>query len=403
MPDEYEIGPIEAGEERQFIEAALNAFLDDLHEEDAALWARMLEPERTLVARADGAIVANSALITMRLAIPGGVVPMAGVTAVGVDPVHRRRGLLDRLMRGHLTAIHERGDEALSALWASEAGIYGRWGYGQATRVADIEIRSPDARLLAGAPPGRPRTGAVPDLIGHLRTVYAAIQPGYPGLYARDDVLWDDAIADFEHRREGFGSLRALASDGGYALYAVRDKHVDGRPEAEIRVRELMAAMPEDRAILWEHLLRLSLTRSVQWSLAPEDEPLPHMLTDSRAVRARLGDGLFVRLVDLPRALAQRTYAAPLDVVLDVADTACPWNAGRWRLAADASGATCERTEAAADLALSATELGAAYLGGTPLVLLAAAGRIDERTPGALATASRAFKGLREPWCAAPF
>jgi predicted acetyltransferase len=178
---------------------------------------------------------------------------------------------------------------------------------------------------------------------------------------------------------------------------------VDGRPEAEVRLRELMAATPEDRAILWEHLLRLSLTRTVHWPLAPEDEPLPHMLTDSRAVRARLGDGLFVRLVDLPRALAQRTYAMPVDVVLEVADDVCPWNAGRWRLAADAGGATCERTEAPADLALSVVELGAAYLGGTPLALLAAAGRIEERTPGALAEAGRAFRGLREPWCAAPF
>lgn len=400
---EYEIGPIEPGEERRFIEAASEAFLEDVHEEDAALWTRVLEVDRTLVARSGGAIVANSGLITMQLAIPGGVAPMAGVTAVGVDPVHRRRGLLDRLMRGHLGAIRERGDEALSALWASEAGIYGRWGYGQATRVADLEVRSPDARLLSGTAPGRPRSGSPADLLGHMRTVYAAIQPGYPGLYARSDALWDEAIADFEYRRDGFGSLRGLATDGGYALYAVREKHVDGRPEGEIRLRELMAATPEDRAILWEHLLRLSLTRSVHWPLAPEDEPLPHMLTDTRAVRGRLGDGLHVRLVDVPRALAQRTYAAPVDVVLDVTDAACPWNAGRWRLAADTAGASCERTDAAADLALSATELGAAYLGGTPLALLAAAGRVEERTPGAVAAASRAFRGLREPWCGAIF
>src|SRR5687768_6652929 len=115
-----------------FLDAADRAFLEDPHEEDLALWSRMLEPDRTLVARSGGAIVATSALFTMRLAVPGGVAPMAGVTAVGVDPVHRRRGLLDRLMRGHLAAVRERGEEALSTLWASEAGIYGRWGFGQA-------------------------------------------------------------------------------------------------------------------------------------------------------------------------------------------------------------------------------------------------------------------------------
>jgi predicted acetyltransferase len=401
--DEYEIGPVDTGEVTAFLHATEDAFLQDVHDEDVALWSRMLEPDRALVARSRGAIVATSGLFTMRLAVPGGVAPMAGVTAVGVDPVHRRRGLLDRLMRGHLAAIHERGDEALSALWASEAAIYGRWGYGQATRNADLRVRSADARLLAGPAPGRPRAGSPSELLPELRAVYAAVQPSYPGLIARDDLMWEERIADFEHRRRGFGQLRALATDGGYALYAVRKQDVDGRPEDEIRLRELIAATPQARAVLWDHLLGLALTRSVHWPLAPEDEPLPHMLGDSRAVRAYLDDALYVRLVDLPRALAQRSYSAPVDVVLDVTDDACPWNAGRWRLAADTGDATCERTDAASDLALSATELGAAYLGGTPLALLAAAGRVQERTPGALAAAGTAFKGAREPWCAASF
>jgi predicted acetyltransferase len=400
---EYEIGPVDAGEVTALLHASEGAFLEDVHDEDVALWSRLLEPDRTLVARSGGAIVATSGLFSMRLAVPGGVAAMAGVTAVGVDPVHRRRGLLDRLMRRHLAAIHERGDEALSALWASEAGIYGRWGYGQATRNADLRIRSADARLLAGPAPGRPRAGSPAELLPDMRAAYADVQPSYPGLIARGDLMWEELIADFEHRRDGFGQLRALATDGGYALYAVRKKDVDGRPEDEIRLRELIAATPEARAVLWDHLLGLSLTRSVHWPLAPEDEPLAHMLGDSRAARAYLDDALYVRLVDLPRALAQRSYSAPVDVVLDVTDDVCPWNAGRWRLAADAGGATCEPTDAAADLALSATELGAAYLGGTPLALLGAAGRVQERTSGALAAAGTAFKGVREPWCAAIF
>ncbi len=403
MGDEYEIGPIAADEVIAFLHATEHAFQHDVHDEHVALWSRMLEPDRTLVARSGGAIVATSALFTMRLAVPGGVAPMAGVTAVGVDPVHRRRGLLDRLMRGHLAAIHERGDEALSALWASEAGIYGRWGFGQATRSADLHATSADARLLAGRPPGHLRAGSPPELLPALRAAYEAVQPSYPGLIARGDLQWEERIADFEYRRDGFGHLRAVATDGGYALYAVHNKDVDGRPAGEIRLRELIAATPAARAALWEYLLGLSLTRSVHWPLAPEDEPLPHMLGDSRAVRARLGDALYVRLVDLPRALTQRSYSAPVDVVLEVADDVCPWNAGRWRLAADRDGATCERTEAGADVALSATELGAVYLGGTPLALLAAAGRVREDTPGALAAAGTAFKGAREPWCAAIF
>jgi predicted acetyltransferase len=401
VPEEYEIGPIGADEIPRFIRTLADAFQEDLHDEDAELWGRMLEPERVLVARSGGAIVANSALFSMRLAVPGGVVPMAGVTGVGVDPVHRRRGLLGRLMRAQLAAIHERG-EPLSALWASEAGIYGRFGYGQATRAADLHVRSTEARLPA-PPTDRPRAGEPADLLGEIRVIHDAIQPGRPGMIERSDLFWEDVIADFEHRREGAGRLRALVADGGYALYAVKEQALEGRLEHEVQIRELVTASPAPHAVLWEHLLGLSLTRSVSWPLAPADEPLMHMVTDSRAVRTRPGDALYVRLVEVGRALAARTYGAPLDVVLDVADEVCPWNAGRWRLAADATGATCERTGEPADLALSATELGAAYLGGTPLALLAAAGRVEERTPGALVTASRAFRGLREPWCAWPF
>jgi predicted acetyltransferase len=402
--DDYEIGTIEPDEKRAFFEAASEAFQDELNDDDVALRERQIEPERTLVARSGGAIVANSALITMRLAIPGGaVVPMAGVTAVGVDPVHRRRGLLDRLMRGHLTAIHERGDEVLSALWASEAGIYGRWGFGPAARLADLTVRSPEARLLAGPPADRPRAGAPADLLPDMRAIYDAVLPHRPGLLARDDLGWEDRVHDPEHRRGGAGRLRGLLTDGGYALYAVREQDTDGRPDGIVELRELIAATPTASAVLWHHLLSLSLTRTVRWESAPEDEPLAHMIDDARAVSSRVGDGLYVRLVDLPRALTLRTYDAPVEVVMEVADPVCPWNAGRWRLAAGPDGATCEPADAAPDLAMSATELGAAYLGGVPLALLAAAGRVEERTPGAVAAASRAFRGVCEPWCAETF
>jgi Sterol carrier protein domain len=122
----------------------------------------------------------------------------------------------------------------------------------------------------------------------------------------------------------------------------------------------------------------------------------------ARIARAReliAADGLWVRLVDLPRALRERTYSAPLDTVLEISDEVCPWNAGQLRLAWDGSSATCEPTGAAPDVKLSAAELGAAYLGGTTLASLAAAGRVRERSAGALDAASVAFGGTVQPWC----
>ena len=392
----YELRAIEPAETRAFIDALIDAFQGEPQDEEITLWSARLEPERTRVTTYEGAIVGTSGLFTLRLAVPGAVVPMAGVTAVGVDPVHRRRGLLDGMMRGLLDEVRERGDEAISALWASEAGIYGRWGFGSATRWAEVTVRSHEAQLRR-PPSDRPRGGDPKALLPELRAVYDAL-PRRPGMLERDDQSWGEVLMDVEAHREGAGRLRGLVCDGGYATYAIRKHDIDGHADDIVELRELHAAGPDAAAVLWDHLLKLSLTRSVKWWSGAEDLELPHMLYDARAVTMRLDDGLYVRLVDLPRALAQRTYRAPVDVVLEVADDVCPWNAGRWRLAADATGATCEPTTAPADLALGVLELGAAYLGGTPLATLGAAGRVEEATPGALAATSHAFLGERPPW-----
>jgi predicted acetyltransferase len=400
---DYEIRPIRTDEVDRFMAAFVDAFHMEPRDEHLALWRRQLEPERTLAAFAEGELVATSGLLTRELAVPGAVVPMAGVTAVAVQPVHRRRGLLDRMMRGHLAEIRERGVEAVSALWASEAGIYGRWGFGPATRIAELTVRSSEAILRDGPPEARPRTGPPGELLGDLRRAYDAALPSRAGLLARDDLAWEESLSDSEADREGAGRLRALVADedgapAGYATFAVRKRQAQERPDDVVELRELVASTPGAARVLWAHLLALSLTRSLHWPGAPEDEPLAHMVTDARAIETRLGDALYVRLVDVPRALAQRAYAGPLDVVLEVEDATCPWNAGRWRLRAEADGARCEATDTAPDLALTVTELGAAYLGGTPLAVLAAAGRVRARSPERLAAVSHAFQGARAPW-----
>ena len=400
---EYELRAIRADETEAFGRALAEAFQFDPREEELALWVELIDPERTLAAFVGYEMVATSELKSLRIAIPGAVVRMAGVSAVGVHAAHRRRGLLDRMMRTQLEAIRERGTEAIASLWASEAGIYGRYGFGLATRIAELTVRSAEASL-SGVPEARPRTGAPADLLPAMRAVHDAFLPTWPGTIARDAKDWKVATIDFEADRDGAGRLRALVADGsggpeGYALFAVRKGGADGSPDDVVVLHELVATTPAARATLWEHLLRLSLSRSVRWARAAADAELVHMLADSGAVTSKLKDGLFVRLVDLSGALGARVYCAPVDVVLEVSDELCPWNARRWRLAGDQTGATCERSAAPADIALGARELGAAFLGGTTLAALAAAGRVEEHSPGAVAAASCAFRASREPWC----
>ena len=392
---------IEGGEVEAVLAALADAFLEDLDQGEAALDAKVVEPERTLVARDGGRIVACGAIVSRELTVPGGPLPVAGVTLVGVAPTHRRRVLLSGMMRRQLAAMHAAG-EAVAALWASEAAIYGRYGYGLATHQARLEVRTREARMRPDVErAGAPRIMPAADARSRIAAVHEAVRTRRPGMLARTGPWWDLRLYDPEDWREGAGTLRAavLDDDAGYVLYAFK-QNWDVGPDGELRLRELVARTPAAAAALWGFVLEVDLVRRASWFLAPADEPLPHMLDNARAVTsARVGDGLWVRLVDVPRALRERTYSAPFGVVLGVADAICPWNVGRYRLSWDGSDAACEPTADEPDLELSAAELGAAYLGGTTLAQLAAAGRVCARSEAALQSASLAFRGTVEPWC----
>jgi predicted acetyltransferase len=320
------------------------------------------------------------------------------VTLVGVRPTHRRRGLLSTLMRRQLADVHDEGREAVAALWASEPIIYGRYGYGFATAAGLLKV---DKRRVALRKPSSAQVEllAPGDALDAMRAVHDALRPQVPGMLDRDGPWWEDRLRDHESDRGGLQPLRAAVTDDAYALYAVKPDFGEDGPAGKVQVREVLATTADARAAIWGYLLGLDLTVELSWELAPSDEPLPHMVANAADASLRIGDGLWVRLVDVGRALAARAYREPLEVVIEVADDVCPWNAGRWALRWDGSTATCAPTALPAALELGAAELGAVYLGGTTLDQLARAGRVRELRGGALAAASRAFQGERAPWC----
>jgi predicted acetyltransferase len=398
-----EAAPITPDEVPAFMETLYQAFHGELHPDDLAVIGPLVEPERTLVFRDGGRIVATAGIFSRRLTVPGGELPVAAVTHVGVLASHRRRGLLTGLMRRQLADVHEAGTEPVAALWASESAIYGRFGYGMATRSAEIEVAVPAARLRE-PPAARARLGTPVDEQPAMAEIYEAARRDYPGMLDRTEGWWARRTSDPEHRRDGAGPMRAAVVDGAaYALYGVQTRFGSGGPEGKVMVREMVAATQEGNAAIWAFLLGLDLTRHVVYDLGASDDPLQHMVTESRAVQMNVGEALWLRVVDLPAALAARAYAVPFEVVLDVADEVCPWNQGRWALAWDGSAASCEHTSRPADLELSAADVGAAYLGGPPLAVLARAGRVRELRAGALTTASLAFRGERDPWCPETF
>jgi predicted acetyltransferase len=243
-----------------------------------------------------------------------------------------------------------------------------------------------------------------------LAKVYDAVLASRPGMFGRNDAWWRSAIFDPADDRHGASPLRCLLAEDasgprGYALYAGVDTWTGFLPENVLTVRELMAADPAASAALCTDLLSRDLTTEFRLPHRPVDDPLLYQLADPRRTRPKLNDNLWVRIVDLPRALAGRRYSCPVDVVLEVRDEILPANAGRWRLSTTAAApggglaASCVPASSPADLALDVTELGAAYLGGTRLGALAGSGLVTELRPGATRQLSAALTWDPAPWC----
>ena len=363
------------------------------HPDDLEVELALVDPARAYGAEVDGRLVATAASFDFRMAVPGRVAPVAGVTWVGVLPTYRRRGLLGALMERQLTDLHESG-AAVAALWASEGAIYGRYGYGVASWNLAVTVPRGAAFRLPVPPGDLDLVDPQADL---LAETYERVAARTPGFVSRDERWWAYRLHDPAHARGGATALQCVVTDGGYVLYAVQGSWTEGLPTGVVHVRELVAQDLGARLRLWRHLLELDLTGEVRArALAPDDPLLLSALAEPRAAGARVRDSLWVRLVDLPEALRSRTYAADVDVVLEVVDERAPWNTGRWRLTGDRTDAACVRTQDAADLVVGPEDLGAAYLGGTPL----RARPVEERTAGALDVASTAFGPIgAAPWC----
>jgi predicted acetyltransferase len=357
--------------------------------------------ERMHAAWSNGAVVGGAAAFTFNMTVPGGDLPTAGVSVVGVYPTHRRRGVLRSLMRAQLDDAHERG-EPLAALWASEETIYGRFGYGLAALCGEINLAHEyTAFAQPFEPAGTVRFLEPDEALEAIPPVFERIRLDSPGMFSRNRLWWEHReIKDPEERREGAGPKRWVAYEQGgtiegYAVYRHKPGWDGGSTIAELRVLEALASTPEATRDIWAFLLAVDWKANLTASLLPPDHPLFLLLATPRRMRYRMGDGLWMRLVDVGAALSGRRYSEEDALVLEVQDDFCPWNEGRWAL----EGGTATRTDAEPDLRVPVQSLASAYLGGIPFSSLARAGRVEELKRGALMRADRLFMWDRHPWC----
>ena len=364
----------------------------------------VFEPERSIVATDGDLVVGHAAAYTRELTVPGAILPAAHVSLVGVVPTHRRRGVLNRMMKRQLGEIAEAGRESISVLWASETGIYPRYGYGLAAQRLQVEVmtREVGPPALPEGYDGTLRMVKPLEAIPELGKVYEQLRAGRTGWSNRDERWWKFVLDDFESQRNGATEQYGVIHDTphgptGYALWRTKGSWDAHGPNDETKIREVVAADPQTYAALWRFLLTIDLSRTARAGYLAVDEPLLHMVAEPRRLGTRLAEALWLRIIDVPAALAARRYLCPVDLVFEVTDALLPKNGGRWRLTGGPGSASCTRTDDPADLACTALELGAAYLGGTSLAALAAAGRVRELTAGSVDAASAAFGWHRLP------
>ncbi|HEX7611976.1 MAG TPA: GNAT family N-acetyltransferase [Candidatus Limnocylindrales bacterium] len=387
-------------------------FSEDTSDELIKRIEAVSDKERFVCAMEDDQFVATGGVFGVHLTVPWGDMPAGGVTWVSVLPTHRRRGLMSQMMRRMIDDCHRRG-EPIAMLWASEGAIYQRFGFGVGTFSVNLEAE-PKAFRFARDWPIEGRFRLLPAGEGRevVEPVYEAARAQRSGFLSRTPDWWLGILPDAEKDKKGGEAKRLVVyeTDAGaeaYAVYKTKPEWgVSGRSH-QLIVDEAIGSTPSGTREIWRYLLSVDLVRTVKTRRLPSDHPLLVLAAEPRRLGATMGDGLWIRILDVAAALQGRKYGIDGHgrgrVTFDLRDEFCSWNAGRWSLEVEDGRALVTRTDTEADLALDANDLASLFLGGFTATALSAAGRVVEMRPGGLSTADSLFPTALKPWCPQEF
>lgn len=373
-------------------------------DEDLESLAGLMDPNRMFGAYDGDQIVGSAGNWTLEMTIPGGTLPAAGVTLIGVLPSHRRQGILRKLMKELLKDAEERS-EPIAILWASESNIYQRFGYGFATRQGWISMQRDRFQLLDDSPPtGKVRLVSKTEAFELFPPLFDHVRLRTPGMLVRTEAGWQHRFRDPEKEREGaspnfYAVLELNGEPAGYAVYRVKPEW-SGHPKGKVQVSDLVSTSPEATREIWRFLFGVDLVETVESSLIlPEDDPLQLMVTEPRRLRFHVQEALWLRILDLRTTLEARSYSGTGSVVLEVEDDMYPQNHGRWLVEVSGGKATVTNTDRAADAKLHIRDLAATYLGAFSMANLVSAARVAELAPGAAGRFDALFRTSVAPCC----
>ncbi|MCX4824058.1 GNAT family N-acetyltransferase [Streptomyces sp. NBC_01142] len=403
---------VTASEFPDWLRALATGFLRPpvVSDEEAAERLAHIDLPRVRGAFDSGRCVATFRSFAQQLTTVGGAALTASaVSNVTVSPTHRRRGLLSTLMTADLAEAKERGD-VVSTLIAAEYPIYGRYGFGPAAQTTEWAIDVPraglDPRWSGPGDGGRIELVDGSDVRKLGPELHERLAARQHGVVSRDELWWQVNTGETQYPSQPwtepfYAVYRAAGGEiEGLMAYRADDKWGDAKqPLNTASVRDLIALTPAAERALWHYVCSVDWITTVKSGYRAPDDLLPLLLPDPRAARILTqADFLWVRILDVVRALEARTYATSATLVLELHDAA-GLAGGRFRLDASPDGAVCAPSAQSPDLTLDVRELGTLYLGDESAVRLAALGRIEEEAPGAAAVADAVFRTSRRPWC----
>jgi len=403
-----EIRPSSSDELEAVFEAMTGPFGFDMPDgEDFDQWIerarQFYDPARIRLADVDGTIAGTLVTFSLRMSVPGAILPVAGTSGVTVRTSHRRQGLLRGMMRAHLEDVAEH-EEVAATLWASDSAIYGRFGFGMASYDTRVDIERTHVDFHRLAPTSAPVVECDRnDIAEPARTVYGEQLLSVPGMIDRTDLWWQErTFADRPANRGGATKARyAVATDGdvpvGCAKYRIKDRDDDsGRPSQDVIVVALHAVTPEGWAGIWRHVLSHDFGATIRAHHRPIDDPIHSMLGGSRRARTVRSDGLWVRVMDVARMFEARSYLDDGRIRFRVIDGE-GFIEGAYQLTVeDGSGSVARSSEP--EIVLDAEDLGAISMGGRSTVELVRSGRASGPVDAAVRM-DRMLGWHSAPWC----
>jgi predicted acetyltransferase len=411
------VHPVAAERLPGWLATMAGTFLEDPEGERTAKWVKNVErrfnPARSWGVRDRGAWVATLETEDRTLTVPGydgatELVAADALTSVTVAATHRRRGLLTRMVTESLREARDRGD-MVSMLISAEWPIYGRYGYAPAAFSAYRTLHRERRGATIAGDPTRLRQVTRKEYAAIAPAVFERTRRRRAGQVDRDQPWWEEKLGldGWEVTRElphNYLVHEGDAGPDGILAWTTKSEPQSWHPPlATVKVDALFAANEVAERNLWAYLTGLDLVDRVEVS-GPVDEPANWLLSDARTLMVtEVADHLWVKLLDVPGALAARRYTVPGELVFEIIDESEVSAGGRVRLTADGEHAAAEPTAASPDLTLAQTALAAAYLGGVSLRGQLIAGTVTEHTPGALQRADAMFATGLAPFNATGF